>query len=60
MAEALKCDRCGVLYEKYIDSEINTLRLYRKSFDGNYTPIKTYDLCKRCNGALINWLAMEE
>lgn len=57
MCIALKCDRCGKLYEPYNDACFNgftTTQTYIKFNKCNR--IEDYDLCPKCNRELSSWL----
>lgn len=52
---AMKCDRCGKLYEHYDGSETfektekaNAVFLIDRDLDKKHWPRKTYDLCPEC------------
>ena len=52
---AMKCDRCGKLYEHYDGNEAfkktekaNAISLIDKDLDKEYYSRKTYDLCPDC------------
>ena len=57
MSNALKCDRCGKLYEKYGGiREFETGNSFcRFDIAGNWG-YKTYDLCEDCMSSLIDWI----
>lgn len=64
MAKALKCDRCGKLYEYYKPSskrkESNGLRLVDFSlFTDNYTNRAKFDLCPSCMEQIVSFLYLE-
>ena len=55
MAQAMKCDRCGKLYEYYEGSDTfmntkkaNAVILIDKDLKQKYWSRKTYDLCPDC------------
>lgn len=52
---AMKCDRCGKLYEYYSGGEAfrdtekaNAIQLVDEDLDDDYWSRKTYDLCPDC------------
>lgn len=59
MANAKKCDRCGVLYEKY-----DGIKFDEQGWDYNCISLqadwrsygKGFDLCPKCMEKLIVWL----
>ena len=57
MANAKKCDRCGKLFEPYIDDDkfIKLIILAQNIDCGRHT-IGSYDLCKECNDSFSKWL----
>lgn len=57
MSNALKCDRCGKLYEHYSGIQLveNGNRYYCFLIAGNGKN-KTYDLCEECMSSLIDWI----
>lgn len=65
MARALKCDRCGDLYEyhrmEYMGSYINSIQIINTNIDCcNSWIARTLDLCPKCCGELIKWLGDEK
>lgn len=61
MAIALKCDRCGGLYEhhrmKYMGNYINGIQIINTNIDCNRTwDVRTLDLCPKCCEEFINWI----
>ena len=65
MARAMKCDRCGELYEhhhiRYIGDQINGIRIINTNADCSYSwNIRTLDLCPKCCEELIKWLGDEK
>lgn len=49
MAKALKCDRCGILYEiPFCKPDVLLMRSDK--------PHKTLDLCLGCQSELENWI----
>lgn len=72
MADAKKCDRCGVLFEPYIKDE--NVRLNKESECTGYSNLLlrvknimnpyfdeqiNIDLCKNCANSLNNWLKLD-
>ena len=58
MANAKKCDRCGKLFEPYIDDEKFTkLIILAQNIDSGQHRIGSYDLCKECNDSFLKWLS---
>lgn len=58
MANAKKCDRCGKLFEPYIDNEKFTkLIILAQNIDFGQHRIGSYDLCKECNDSFLKWLS---
>ena len=57
MSNALKCDRCGKLYEKYVGIQLveNGNSFHGFSISG-YGRANTYDLCEECMSSLIDWI----
>ena len=57
MSNALKCDRCGKLYETYVGIRLvengNSYYCFLLAGNGKH---KTYDLCKECMSSLIDWI----
>lgn len=65
MAIALKCDRCGGLYEhhrvEYMGNYINGIQIINTNIDcGNIWDTRTLDLCPKCCEELIKWLGDEK
>lgn len=50
MSKALKCDRCGKLYEPY-EPISNQFYVTQKAFNGT-----TWDLCTDCSWELYCWM----
>ena len=60
MADAKKCDRCGKLFEPYIDDEKFTkLIILAQNIDFGQRRIGSYDLCKECNDSFSKWLTKQ-
>lgn len=58
MADAKKCDRCGKLFEPYMDDEKFTkLIILAQNIDFGQRRIGSYDLCKECNDSFLEWLS---
>ena len=58
MANAKKCDRCGKLFEPYMDDEKFTkLIILAQNIDFGQRRIGSYDLCKECNDSFLEWLS---
>ena len=58
MADAKKCDRCGKLFEPYMDDEKFTkLIILAQNIDFGQRRIGSYDLCKECNDSFLKWLS---
>ena len=58
MANAKKCDRCGKLFEPYIDDEKFTkLIILAQNIDSGQHRNGSYDLCKECNDSFLEWLS---
>lgn len=61
MSNALKCDRCGKLYEAYVGVQLvergNSYHSFTISGHGR---IKSYDLCEECMSSLIDWIKEKE
>lgn len=57
MASALKCDRCGRLYEHYQGVEIveGGNKYHAITLENRYDH-KWYDLCPECMGKLIEFI----
>lgn len=64
MARAMKCDRCGELYEHHrmecMGRYINGIHVTHATEDGYQSFIRTFDLCPKCCGELIKWLVDEK
>lgn len=61
MARAMKCDRCGELYEyhrmRYMGDHINGIELVNANVELSYMwNVRTLDLCPKCCEELIKWL----
>ena len=59
MSKALKCDRCGKLYEIYDGIAINEggNKYNEMSLQRPWNPIsREYDLCPECMKSLFEWL----
>lgn len=66
MADAKKCDRCGMFYEStnydersYMPGGVgyfNILQLLDKRQNGDVITRRKYDLCPDCRLILSNWL----
>lgn len=55
MAQAKKCDRCGILYEHY--KKENHIRIGESPIDDRAMfGFKDYDLCPDCMNWLQRWL----
>lgn len=50
MSKALKCDRCGTLYELYGSGRkgFNSVAIISKDQLGTYDAVEKYDLCPEC------------
>lgn len=50
MSKALKCDRCGTLYEIYGSGRkgFNSVAIISKDNFGTYDEVEKYDLCPEC------------
>lgn len=50
MSKALKCDRCGTLYEIYgsVRKGFNSVAIISKDQLGTYDAVEKYDLCPEC------------
>ena len=60
MANAKKCDRCGKLFEPYIDDDKFTkLIILAQNIDCGRHTIGSYDLCKECNDSFSKWLTKQ-
>ena len=60
MANAKKCDRCGKLFEPYIDDKKFTkLIILAQNIDSGQHRIGSYDLCKECNDSFSKWLTKQ-
>ena len=58
MADAKKCDRCGKLFEPYIDDKKFTkLIILVQNIDSGQHRNGSYDLCKECNDSFLKWLS---
>lgn len=59
MANAKKCDRCGVFYESYNvkehDKNTNGFMALNIDLRGGYSFHKAQDLCPACNKSLHDW-----
>ncbi len=57
MADAKKCDRCGKLFEPYMDDEKHIrLGVMAKNIDFGQYSLGSYDLCEECKNSLNDWL----
>ena len=56
---AKKCDRCGILYERYNEKndgkKPNGFLFLNLDENGRYFSHKGYDLCPKCMDELIAW-----
>lgn len=64
MARAIKCDRCGELYEKEIKHfpypKIKVFdEQYQLENQRAYLEVETLDLCVECQKSFIRWLKGE-
>lgn len=56
--DAMKCDRCGVLYENYADGleEFTSIRTIFRCLKNGDSWFDTYDLCPECKKSFSDWL----
>lgn len=57
MSSALKCDRCGKLYESYGGVQLCESGAYYRaiSLNGSWSN-QGFDLCEDCMKSLISWI----
>ncbi len=60
MAIARKCDRCGVLYERYDDIECDGVPTNRVVISNGIINKSGYDLCPSCCLEFVRWLMDSE
>ena len=64
MANARKCDRCGLYYNeynvKYNAEKINGINLLNIGWNNKYFSHGPYDLCPTCSDELMKWLRKEK
>ena len=62
MARALKCDRCGKLYEHYDGIKLNDKGMHYQgvSLDSNGCWSKSFDLCPECMTKLVEFIKAEK
>ena len=59
MADAKKCDRCGVFYEYYpikVGEDFNGVTTTHTHKDRNRYSVDHLDLCQNCSTSLKKWL----
>lgn len=60
MSLAMKCDRCGKLYEFYDNGDFNGVSAIKKLKNQNYLDRGTFDLCPECRASFDKWLHLPE
>lgn len=67
MARAMKCDRCGKLYEYYAgykefknSEKANGFLLIDRDADFSYWSRRSYDLCQDCMRKLIKFIKNDD
>ena len=60
MSLAMKCDRCGKLYEFYDNGDFNGITTIKKFKNQNYIDGNTFDLCPECRASFDKWLHLPE
>lgn len=55
---AKKCDRCGILYENYINNDncSNAIRISYRKEDFTVVNNDFFDLCPKCMESFERWL----
>ena len=63
MANARKCDRCGLYYDSYNDKnnseKINGIMLINIDSNNRYFSHGPHDLCPACSNELMKWFKKE-
>ena len=63
MANARKCDRCGLYYDEYNvqnnAEKINGIMLINIDSDNRYFSHGPHDLCHACSDELMKWFKKE-
>ena len=60
MSLAMKCDRCGKLYEFYDNGDFNSITTIKKLKNRNYIGNNTFDLSPECRASFDKWLHLPE
>ena len=63
MANAKRCDRCGLYYDEYNirnnSEKINIVMIINIDSKDDYYSHGPYDLCPACSNELMKWLKKE-